>query len=1104
MRYSILQKLGKKGIRNSLFCLAGLAGAVSVNAAVVSTDMTSNSANTAPFTGAEAIEITNGATVTLNAAHNFSGAVTITNGRLILKNENGFKNSTTFNIGTNGILEFASKSPFSSDRGNIPVKTITIEEGGLLNFTAASGDKFANIDHLILNGGTVAGETAHDSYGSYLLRGNITANKSSEISANLTVRGGWGIVGGKTLWSVAENAVLTLSGRVRYAETGTGANPDFPTITKTGSGSLLLTNTALDVHPQAELIISGGMVEAQRSASLHDGKDAVKITVNNGKMLFSGSDNAEIKNDIFIAQDQNAEISSSVSRTYSGDLTGKGTFNVRNNGWVYTYLTGDNSNFEGTLKNVGGVLFFKGNNSATPNAIFHAADIVCFLPNSAENSLFAFGSLTGNGTLRTSIDSAANITIQVGALNQDSVFNGTITDFDRDKNTNYDKAVTLEKIGTGTLTLTNADNKFRNGLTVKNGTLKFTTPGAAGRGSITLTKNTDSEFGKLLYQGNGNVTNSVAIAEGAAFTFISTDDKTTYSGNLTGTGIFEAASNKFLRLDGDNSQFAGTFKSSNAFVFFQNKLSASPNAEYQMTNPFVLKPLEANAVYQFGAVNWTGSEIRYSNETDQNYRNAVISVGHLNKDDYIKTLFQNNIALEKAGNGTLTIEKHPNGNNSYSLGTTVKNGTLKFTHPSVLGTGAVKVTKSSDSEFGTLVYSGTSGTFSNALDLAQGTSFKVNAGGQTLEMTGALTGAGSINTAAGTLNYSGNSSALEHSINIENGAAFRLGKTLTLNGGLTGTGTIINSAYGSRFKGDNALFAGTIQLDQLAYFHNPQSTSANSLYSGNGNIILLLENAQVGNTYEFGALTDNDFVRASSSSNDRPHYVKVGGLNTDFTFNGIFADYTSNRKLGLIKTGTGTMTITADHSKIPLDPVDSDNVKPFSLGAVIENGTLKIAQGAVVGSSENDLFMVNAASGDLLPGICIEGTINGRLQVDGNFVIDFADGAFNDTGNVIGDISFGEDAALTFLLPENGILDEAAYTLYAANSDELLNDMIELYQESVIAGTAPEGFSISAVQNGILLSAAGITPPSGVPEPAAWILFLAGSAGLFFMKKVKK
>lgn len=835
---SSFRALGFLGALGSL-CLTGSL----LHAAVVSTDMTSNTANSAPFTGSQAIEITNGATVQLNAAHNFSGPVTISDGRLVLNMEGGFLQSTVFNVGANGVLEFASKSPFSSAMDVI--KTITIEEGGLLTFTAQTGDKFANVDHLVLNGGTIAGETAHGEYGSYLFRGNLTVNKSSSITANFTIRSKWGVVDKKPVWNVAKDATLAVSGKVRFAETDGEGNL---ILTKTGDGTVLFTNSANYVGANSELVVNGGTVEARKSNSFSNG-NALKITVNNGKMLFSGSDSGTINNNIFIAEGANAEINSSANRTYSGSVTGKGTFAITNNGWVYTYLTGDNSAFEGVLKDSakGGVVFFQGAQSAMPNAVYQTAEscTACFLPASADDSVFSFGSLSGNGTLRPSQGSAADFTIQVGGLNQDSTFNGQIIDYDDSQKVNYAKGITLEKIGSGALTLTNANNKFRNGLVVKNGSVKFTAPGAAGTGSISLTKTSDSEFGRLVFEGEGNVTNNVNLAEGTTFAFTAVDkntkEATVYSGNLTGSGTFISNSPSYLRLDGDNTSFAGVFQSSGTYVFFQNSLSASPNAKYEMTNPFVLKPNEANAVYQFGSVNWTGSEVRYSWETNQNCRNATLSIGYLNADDYIKQAIKETIALEKVGSGTLTLEKPNDGNYSYSLGTTVK------------------------------------------------------------------------------------------------------------------------------------------------------------------------------------------------------------------------------------------------------------------------DGTIKVSKDVVVGSSVNDLFLVEAATDEISPAIILEGTVNGRLEVNGQFIIDFADGSMTDVGSVTGDLIFGDDATLAFILPDDGKLADATYSLFAANSDDLLLEMLELYRDAVEAGNAPDGFSVSAIENGLLISAAqAIVPTAGVPEPAAPILLLLGSIGLFFLKNRKK
>ena len=118
-------------------------------AATIDSDITDTADNQYNWT--DATEITNGAVVTFTHTQKLSGPITITNGTLNLGKENGFASVTSITVGSQGTLNFASKSPFGTDSNP---RTFTIEEGGVLDFTANDGT-FANIAKIVLNGGTV-------------------------------------------------------------------------------------------------------------------------------------------------------------------------------------------------------------------------------------------------------------------------------------------------------------------------------------------------------------------------------------------------------------------------------------------------------------------------------------------------------------------------------------------------------------------------------------------------------------------------------------------------------------------------------------------------------------------------------------------------------------------------------------------------------------------------------------------------------------------------------------------------------------------------------------------------------------------------------------
>ncbi|MBR0192318.1 MAG: autotransporter-associated beta strand repeat-containing protein [Thermoguttaceae bacterium] len=1066
-------------------------------AATIDSDITDTADNEYNWT--EATEITNGATVTFTHTQKLSGPITITDGTLNLGKENGFASVTSITVGSNGTLNFSSKSPFGTDSNP---RKFTIEEGGVLDFTANNGT-FANIAEIVLNGGTVqCSSTSIDAnYGAFLFRDSVTANADSEITAPFTVRSGWGNNGGKPTWTVAENATLTISGGVRFQDTG--ANPDYPIITKAGAGTLLITSAAKAVHASTEFIISGGTLKFTNVNSLQSGSNAMKITVNNGKLVFEGS-GGTIKNNIVIAEGQNVEFkSTSGELAYTGSLTGKGTFRNTQTEWMTLNLKGNNTAFEGTIQNTG-LMFFTGVNSAVPQGKFVGNGTVCFLPADAANSVFQFGELSGNGTLRPSINSAANYTLQIGGLNTDSTFSGKLADYDDGNGQDYARSMKIEKVGTGTLTLTNNTNNYRGGTVVSAGTLAFTAVGALGRGSVTVGADPTTDVptpaaAKLSFStsGESRITKDILVNQSGTFEIVTKNGQAIYAGSLTGTGTVTGDTSKaFVRFTGDNSAFAGTVRMSGGnHTFFSAPQSASENVAYIISTPTVFLNTEADQVYKFGALQMTGWEWRFSNETPQGMYSATLQIGNLGQDDLLQTFLQANIKLEKVGDGTLTIKQNGTNNNTFSGGTVVHAGTVDATYPKALGSGAVSV------EGGTLKYTGGTTTFTNNTTVGTDGTFQLDKAGTTLTVTGTLAGDGKIDVQNGTFYYQGKEGAVTttfaQDINIGENGKFQYDHGSTLSGDLTGSGIIQNSGGWSYYTGNNSAFEGTFQLNDLAFFQNGESSSGKATFQGNGPIILKVTDA-AKNTYEFGKTAGSLIIRPSGSSIGE-HYVKIGGTGEDFTYSGVLCDYT-DKTSGLIKTGAGTVTLTADFSKAATIANDT-SAKPYSLGTTIEDGRLVIAEGAVIGADKGDLVLVNAVSDVVNPAITLNGMIRGDLQIDGLLTIDFSD-ANNPVGTVTGDVTFGDLAGLQAIFGDDGWDPEMTYTLNSSNSNEVFASMTRLCAEAIEAGTLPSEFSVMATAGGVILGLNG--EAGGVPEPAAWVLLVLGMAGMVCASRRQK
>ena len=144
-----------------------------------------------------------------------------------------------------------------------------------------------------------------------------------------------------------------------------------------------------------------------------------------------------------------------------GNLTGSGT--VSKVGGYSLFLSGSNAGFTGTYLNTTSNTFFGSAAAGSPNAAWVIAG--GNLANTTTGTLtIDLGSLSGNGTLGNNVGGSA-VTYQIGDLNTDSVFSGTIVD-----SVGGGGTTAIIKTGPGMLTLS-GNNGYTGGTTVNNGTL---------------------------------------------------------------------------------------------------------------------------------------------------------------------------------------------------------------------------------------------------------------------------------------------------------------------------------------------------------------------------------------------------------------------------------------------------------------------------------------------------------------------------------------------------------------------------------------------------------------------------------------------------------
>ena len=538
--------------------------------------------------------------------------------------------------------------------------------------------------------------------------------------ANVTMNGAGGWTGGSAKEVI--NGTLNIGndsalGSVVLALGGT--NSTTPTINASG-GARTISNSinllAVSVAGNATiagtnaLTVNGVLTNsgANRTLSVNNsalttfgtGGVALSESSTNRVLTINGSGNVTVSGVV-----ANGSTSTASSLTYSG--TGLLSFSNANTfGGTLTASSGT-TRIDHTLAAQSAIVSVGATNAVTFGAGITTA---------------TFGGLSGAGDLALTNTDTTEVALKVGNNNTNSSYSGTLSG-----------AGSLEKIGTGALTVTNTSNS-----------VAFMVTGGTLTGGVTTNSNGGFGSGGITFKGGtisssmgGNATlsfgNAISVASGDTGTF-NTPNRISWSGNVSGAGTLNiGVTTTVSRFDLQNSWagFTGNanFTGSGGVRLFNNGGTFN-TASFQSTAldlggsvNFQPQTNSGGNTYQIGSLSGSSATASLGGGTAGR---ATYSVGGLNTSTSFAGAITGNSALTKTGSGTQTLT----GTHTYTGMTYIAGGTLALTGTASLASPTIIV--------------GASTTF----DVSAVTGGYTLASGQSLSGTGTVTGAMSV---AGTL-----------------------------------------------------------------------------------------------------------------------------------------------------------------------------------------------------------------------------------------------------------------------------------------------------------------------------------------------------------------
>ena len=422
-----------------------------------------------------------------------------------------------------------STNPPVSVKGAVSPANVIVDATN--NYSFGGNGKISGTSGLLkTNSGTLTISTTNDYTGVTTIAGGAIAitrlpnggssgpiGASSTNPANLMISGGTLRYLGPT---VATDRGLTLDGEggvIQVEPPGTplttltlnGLITGNGTLTKRGASTLSMDNVN---NYTGGTIIQQGSVLLANINGLGNGPVTLDGTTNPASLVFGAGDQV-LANTVNIVGTNNY-IRNAGNETIT-DLTGSGTLHLATNSGITFTLSGDMSGFSGTISAdaVHNLRFYPSTGSA--NAIIDLRNTSTLLNTRNGGLTIQIGALIGGPN--TQLQGASSGVNQgdptiyvIGGKNLDTTFAGKITEVIPAR------TVMINKVGTGTLTLSNA-NTYTGGTVIDAGTLLVRNTSGSGTGTNSVVVNGGGTLGGTgIILGPVTVNSGGAIAPGAS------------------------------------------------------------------------------------------------------------------------------------------------------------------------------------------------------------------------------------------------------------------------------------------------------------------------------------------------------------------------------------------------------------------------------------------------------------------------------------------------------------------------------------------------------------------------------------------------------------